>query len=63
MSKTILLIVGVILVFAGLIWFFQGIGLIPGSFMTNNLTWVIIGPITALIGAGLVWFGYHRKSV
>jgi hypothetical protein len=63
MSKTILLIVGVILVFAGLIWFFQGIGLIPGSFMTNNLTWAIIGPITALIGAGLVWFGYRRKSV
>lgn len=62
MRKTALLIVGVILVFMGIIWFFQGIGLIPGSFMTNNLTWAIIGPITAVVGAGLVWFG-NRKVV
>lgn len=63
MLKTILLIVGVILFFAGIIWFFQGIGLIPGSFMTNNVTWAIIGPITAIIGAAIVWYGYRRKSV
>ena len=62
MRKTVLLIVGVILVFIGIIWFFQGIGVISGSFMTNNLTWAIIGPITAIIGAGLLWYGNRRPA-
>ena len=63
MQKTILLILGVILVFVGIIWFFQGIGIIAGSFMTNNLTWAIVGPITAIVGAGLLWLGNRRKPV
>ena len=27
----------------GLVWFFQGIDLLPGSFMTGDLRWAIIG--------------------
>lgn len=62
MKKTLFLIVGVALVFIGLIWFFQGIGVIAGSFMTNNLTWAIIGPITAIVGIALLWYS-NRKPV
>ncbi len=56
MKKTLFLIVWVVLVFIGLIWFFQGIGIIAGSFMTNNLTWAIIGPVTAIVGIALLWY-------
>lgn len=41
---------------AGGVFFFQGIGVIPGSFMTGRSEWAIIG--AALVaGAGtLFWF-------
>lgn len=47
-------IVGVILVLMGGIWFFQGIGVIGGSFMTNNSTWVLIGAVVAIAGIALI---------
>ena len=47
-------IVGVVLVAMGCVWFFQGIGVIGGSFMTNNSTWVLIGAIVAIAGIALI---------
>jgi hypothetical protein len=47
-------IVGVLAMLAGGVWTLQGLGLIPGSFMSSNPTWVIIGLLTAVVGAGLV---------
>lgn len=46
------------LVLTGGIWFFQGIGVIGGSFMTDSGTWVVIGALVAIAGAALVvWPG------
>jgi len=47
-------IVGVILVIFGSIWFLQGINVLPGSFMTGQIRWAIIGGITIAAGAGLL---------
>lgn len=47
-------IVGAILVLLGGVWFFQGIGVIGGSFMTNNSTWVLIGAIVVIVGVALI---------
>jgi hypothetical protein len=52
---------GVLLTLFGLLWFFQGIGVAPGTFMRNNTTWVIIGPITALIGIAIAVFGWRAR--
>jgi hypothetical protein len=40
---------------AGVTFFFQGIGLIPGSFMTGRSEWAVIG--AALVGGAvaLLW--------
>ena len=48
-------IVAAIALLAGVVFFFQGIGVIPGSFMTGRTEWAVIG--AALVaGAGvLVW--------
>ena len=35
----------------GGIRFFQGIGVLPGSFMTGQTKWAVIGAITAVVGA------------
>ncbi len=43
--KSTLNIFGVILVLFGGIWFFQGINVLPGSFMTGQVRWAIYGGI------------------
>ena len=38
----------------GLIWFFQGINLLPGSFMTGDIRWAVVGIISFAIGL-ILW--------
>lgn len=58
--KTVLNVIGVLLALGGLVWFFQGIGVLPGSFMSSDPTWAVIGIITVIIGAGLVYYANKR---
>ncbi|MBE0671882.1 MAG: hypothetical protein IH588_14945 [Anaerolineales bacterium] len=58
--KTLLKILGVLLIISGGIWILQGTNILPGSFMTGDPQWAINGAITALIGAGLFWL-VNRK--
>jgi hypothetical protein len=48
--RTGLRIVGVLLVFCGAVWFLQGINILPGSFMTGQTKWAIIGSIVFVAG-------------
>ncbi|MFN8413505.1 MAG: hypothetical protein U0Z26_14060 [Anaerolineales bacterium] len=58
--KTILKVLAVLLILSGVIWFLQGINVLPGSFMTGDPQWAINGTITAVIGVGIFWFA-NRK--
>ena len=49
--KNLLRVVGVVLMLFGVIWFLQGINILPGSFMTGQLKWAIYGAIA--FGAGV----------
>jgi len=45
----------------GLLWSLQGIGLVPGSFMTGQSQWLYIGLVTMLVGLlGLGWANRSR---
>ncbi|MGQ0848721.1 MAG: hypothetical protein ACT4OP_06330 [Actinomycetota bacterium] len=44
----------------GLFWLGQGIGLIPGSFMTGSLLWAAIGTLLIMIGVAL-WRGWTGR--
>jgi hypothetical protein len=55
-------IVGVVIVLMGLVWFFQGINVLPGSFMTGQTQWAINGAIAMVIGAVIVWFANRRNE-
>ncbi len=44
------MIPGIALIVTGEIWLLQGLGKLPGSFMTGSSPWVIVGAITMLIG-------------
>jgi hypothetical protein len=59
--KIALNIVGVLLILPGIIWFLQGVNVLPGSFMTGQTQWAINGGILIVIGAGLLWFANRRK--
>jgi len=48
------MIIGIVLVAIGVVWFFQGIGVIHGSFMTGEVLWAVIGAIAVFLGASLV---------
>ena len=56
------LIIGILAILAGAVWTLQGVGVLPGSFMSSNPTWVVIGLVTAVIGLGLVLWSRRRAS-
>jgi hypothetical protein len=56
-------VVCAILVLLGIVWFLQGINVLPGSFMTGQTRWAVRGAILAFAGiAGLVWANRKRRS-
>ena len=48
------MVVGVLLVLVGGVWFAQGIGVLGGSFMTGNAIWAVIGAPMIFVGALLI---------
>jgi predicted membrane channel-forming protein YqfA (hemolysin III family) len=58
--NTILQVVGVLLALIGVIWFFQGINVLPGSFMTGQIQWAWYGGIAFVVGIAL--FAWARKA-
>ena len=58
--KRVLRVVGALLVLIGVVWFLQGINVLPGSFMTGQVQWAIGGAIAACIGGALLFIGRGR---
>jgi hypothetical protein len=48
------IVVGVLAIAVGVVWFFQGIDVIKGSFMTGEIIWSVIGVVVILIGGALI---------
>jgi hypothetical protein len=62
MSRPVTLVIGGILVVIGLIWFFQGIGVLGGSVMSGVVLWAVIGPIVAIAGVALIMRGRRKPE-
>lgn len=52
--RTVGLIVGALCVLMGLVWVFQGINVLPGSFMTGDINWSYRGGVLAAAGVVLL---------
>jgi len=59
--KIALNILGGLLVLFGAIWFLQGIGILPGSFMSGDIRWAFYGGVAISVGAGLLLVTNRRK--
>jgi hypothetical protein len=42
--------VGGLMLLVGGVWFLQGMGVLPGSFMTGSVFWAVLGGLVALAG-------------
>ena len=61
-ARLALVVVGVIAVVVGAVFIGQGLNLIPGSFMTGDRTWFLVGLVLALAGVALVLAGVRRRG-
>ena len=50
--KSFLSIAGILLVITGAVWFLQGINVLPGSFVTGQTKWAVIGAACVVVGSG-----------
>lgn len=56
------LVVGVIALLVGAIFALQGAGVLPGSFMTGQRMWLVIGIVLAIVGLALTYRGLQRPA-
>jgi uncharacterized membrane protein HdeD (DUF308 family) len=57
--RYVLLIVGGLMSLMGGVWFLQGIGILPGSFMTGQTFWAVVGAVSLVVGVFLVVAGFR----
>jgi hypothetical protein len=55
--RYVLLIVGGLMDLVGVVWLLQGIGVLPGSFMTGQFFWAVMGAIFMVVGSLLIFAG------
>jgi hypothetical protein len=60
--KLVLNIMGGLIFLAGLIWFLQGINVLPGSFMTGDPQWAINGAVMMAVALVIFFFANRRRK-
>ncbi len=60
--RLMLNVVAVLLFLPGLVFFLQGINVLPGSYMTGDPQWAINGGIMMVIAIGLAVFANWRRK-
>jgi hypothetical protein len=58
--KILLRVVSILLLLTGVVWILQGVGVIPGSFMTGQITWAVRGAVAAAVGIALFFLAGRR---
>jgi len=58
--KWFLNILGVVMVLIGVVWFFQGINVLLGSFMSGNSLYSVLGII--LVVAGIIILAFTNRQ-
>ena len=59
MRNAVLVIGGIVVALFGLLFTLQGFGAVQGSPMSNTTTWSVLGPVIALLGLAVAFYGYR----
>lgn len=59
--KQLSVVVGAVLVLAGVTFGLQGLGVLGGSAMSGQNAWAVLGPLIALVGVVLVVGGLRGR--
>ena len=54
--------IGTLLLLMGTVWFFQGIGVLPGSFMSGQPQWAVYGGLADGVALGMLWYANRRRG-
>ncbi len=57
--RYVLLVAGGLMSLAGGVWLLQGVSILPGSFMTGQMFWAVMGAVSMAIGGLLVIAGFR----
>ena len=57
-----LTIAGIVLMLLGSVWILQGVGVLPGSFMTGQIQWAVYGAVIGVLGVIVVLWARRRPS-
>ena len=58
--KILLSVAGGLVFLGGLVFFLQGVNILPGSYMTGDPQWAINGALMMVLSGGLIWFMRRR---
>ncbi|MBO0830123.1 MAG: hypothetical protein J2P24_20305 [Streptosporangiales bacterium] len=58
--KTVVFVIGVLVALAGAVFALQGAGVLPGSMMSGDPKWTVIGVVMVVVGLFGVFFGLRR---
>ena len=59
--KTLLNIVGILILLTGATFFLQGTNILPGSYMSGDPQWAINGGVMLVVAVGLMVWANWRK--
>jgi hypothetical protein len=62
MRRTGVLVLGVVVALAGLLFTLQGVGVIKGSPMSNTTFWSMAGPVIIIVGLVLTGVGLRGRG-
>jgi hypothetical protein len=60
--RILMIVAGALIDLVGIVWFLQGINVLPGSFMTGQPRWAVYGAIAFVVGTTSILFGRRRTA-
>ncbi len=61
-ARVVAIPIGIVISLMGLVWLLQGIGILPGTFMSRSQFWSIAGATAIFAGLIVVILGYRRRE-
>jgi len=62
MRRGLLTALAILCDLTGGVWILQGIGVLPGSFMTGEIVWAAIGAVLLFVSGLLLWAAYKPAA-